>query len=161
MREGRLARGGQDVPPRAPAEQLAAQRRLQRGDAARDRGVVDAQRTGSRRERPAYVTGDTVWYEGVAQVARRFDPALVIVFAGAARTRGPFHLTMDGNDALETAVAFPRATLVGVHAEGWAHFTESANDLARAFDALGHRERLVLPERGRATPVPLARAVGQ
>src|SRR5512143_3056304 len=37
-----------------------------------------------------YVTGDTVYYDGVAEVARRFHPKVVVVFAGAARTRGPF-----------------------------------------------------------------------
>ena len=50
-----------------------------------------------------YVTGDTVWYEGVAEVARRFQPRLVMLFAGSAKPRGPFHLTMDNNDAIETA----------------------------------------------------------
>ncbi len=57
-----------------------------------------------------YVTGDTVWYEGIAEVARRFRPVVAVLFAGAARTRGPFHLTMDCNDALEAARAFPAAT---------------------------------------------------
>jgi L-ascorbate metabolism protein UlaG (beta-lactamase superfamily) len=68
-----------------------------------------------------YVTGDTVWYDGVAEVARRFRVSTVLLFAGAARTRGPFNLTMDTNDAIETAHAFPDATIVSVHSEGWAH----------------------------------------
>ena len=48
--------------------------------------------------RPLYITGDTVWYDGIAEVARRFGASLVMPFAGAARTRGPLHLTMDTND---------------------------------------------------------------
>ncbi len=36
---------------------------------------------------PLYVTSDTVWYDGVAEVARRFRPAVVLVFAGSARRR--------------------------------------------------------------------------
>src|SRR3954470_4387375 len=55
---------------------------------------------------PIYITGDTVWYDGVAEVARRFPAGLVVLFAGAAQTRGPFDLTMDVNDAIETAHAF-------------------------------------------------------
>ncbi|MEP9354703.1 MBL fold metallo-hydrolase [Xanthobacter sp. KR7-65] len=101
-----------------------------------------------------YVTGDTVWYAGVAEVARRFSPRLVIVFAGSAEPRGAFHLTMDANDALETANAFPGATLVAAHTEGWVHFKESATQLAAAFAALGIPERLVVLEPGRATPFP-------
>ena len=89
-----------------------------------------------------YVTGDTVWYGGTAEVARRFSPRLVMIFAGSAEPRGPFHLTMDSNDAIETAHAFPDAAIVAVHNHGWAHFKESEADLARAFTALGVAARL-------------------
>jgi L-ascorbate metabolism protein UlaG (beta-lactamase superfamily) len=91
-----------------------------------------------------YITGDTVWYDGVADVARRFHPGVVLLFAGSARTRGPFNLTMNTNDAIETADAFPDATIVPVHYEGWAHFTQNADDLAQSFSALGLGPRLKL-----------------
>ena len=100
-----------------------------------------------------YITGDTVWYDGVAEVARRFPAGIVLLFAGAARTRGPFNLTMDTNDAIETAHAFPRATIVPVHCEGWAHFTQSGEDLAEAFKAPGLGSRLRLLERGIPTAI--------
>jgi L-ascorbate metabolism protein UlaG (beta-lactamase superfamily) len=96
-----------------------------------------------------YVTGDTVWYDGVAEVARRYSPKLVIVFAGSAEPRGAFHMTMDSNDAIETAHAFPKAAIVAVHNHGWAHFKESATDLARSFAALGIGERLTNLEAGK------------
>jgi L-ascorbate metabolism protein UlaG (beta-lactamase superfamily) len=102
-----------------------------------------------------YVTGDTVWYDGVAEVARRYRPRLVIVFAGAARTRGAIHLTMDSNDAIETAHAFPDARIVAVHNDGWAHFTESREELEHAFAALGLADRLVSLKAGSAIEVPL------
>jgi L-ascorbate metabolism protein UlaG (beta-lactamase superfamily) len=100
-----------------------------------------------------YVTGDTVWYDGVAEVARRFRVGTVLLFAGAARTRGPFNLTMDTNDAIETAHAFPYATIVPVHSEGWAHLTQSRDDLAQSFKALGIGARLRLLEPGVATEI--------
>jgi L-ascorbate metabolism protein UlaG (beta-lactamase superfamily) len=90
-----------------------------------------------------YVTGDTVWYEGVAEVAQRFSPKLVIAFAGSAEPRGPFHVTMDNNDVIATAHAFPNARIVAVHNDGWAHFTESQADVGKAFSALGLTEKLV------------------
>jgi len=105
--------------------------------------------------RPIYITGDTVWYDGVADVARRFKAGLVLLFAGAAKTRGPFHLTMSVNDALDTAHAFPDAVIVPVHYEGWAHFSQSGDDLARSFKALGVDARLRLLERGVATAIEL------
>jgi L-ascorbate metabolism protein UlaG (beta-lactamase superfamily) len=89
-----------------------------------------------------YVTGDTVWYEGTREVARRFRPRVVLLFGGAAQVRGPFHMTMSTNDAIEAAVAFDGADIVPVHHEGWAHFTQSQEDLARAFRAVGLAHRL-------------------
>jgi L-ascorbate metabolism protein UlaG (beta-lactamase superfamily) len=103
--------------------------------------------------RPIYVTGDTVWYDGVADVARRFRAGTVLLFAGAAQTRGPFHLTMDTNDAIETAHAFADATIVPVHHDGWAHFTQHRDDLDKAFTALGLGGRLRWLEPGVATTI--------
>lgn len=95
-----------------------------------------------------YVSGDTVWYEGVAEVARRYDPRLVILFAGSAKPRGAFHVTMDNNDAIEAAHAFPKAAIVGVHNDSWGHFTESQDDLAHAFSVVGITDRLTTLEPG-------------
>lgn len=100
-----------------------------------------------------YVTGDTVWFDGAAEVARRFKIGIVVLFAGAARTRGALHLTMTVNDAIETAHAFPEATIVPVHCTGWAHFSQSCDDVTSAFTALGIAQRLHRLEPGVATAV--------
>jgi len=60
------------------------------------------------RARAVSVTGDTVWYDGVAEVARRLPAGLALFFAGAAKKSGPFRFTMEVNGAIETAHAFPR-----------------------------------------------------
>jgi L-ascorbate metabolism protein UlaG (beta-lactamase superfamily) len=103
--------------------------------------------------RPIYITGDTVWYDGVAEVARRFRAGVVLPFAGAAQTRGPFHLTMDTNDAIETARAFPDAVIVPLHTDGWAHFRQNGGDLRSSFDTLGFGSRLKLLDPGVATRI--------
>ena len=100
-----------------------------------------------------YVSGDTVWYEGVAETARRFRPRLAILFTGSAKPRGPFHVTMDNNDAIEAAHAFAPAQIIAIHNDGWAHFTESQADLARAFATFGLEDRLCWLEPGK--PVQL------
>lgn len=89
-----------------------------------------------------YVTGDTVYYEGVAEVARRFSPDFVLAFAGAARVRGPIDLTMSANDLLDTANAFPQSLIIPVHIDGWAHFTQGADEVAGVFKALGFEKRM-------------------
>ena len=103
-------------------------------------------------DRTIYVSGDTVWYEGVADIASRYDVDVAILFTGAARPRGAFHVTMDTNDAVEAAHAFGEAQIVAVHNEGWGHFSESQSDLAQLFEVLGLKRRLRLVERG----VPLS-----
>jgi L-ascorbate metabolism protein UlaG (beta-lactamase superfamily) len=105
--------------------------------------------------RPIYVTGDTVWWDGVAEVARRFAAGAVLLFAGAAQTRGPFNLTMNVNDAIETAHAFPNAVIVPVHCDSWAHLTQDRNDLERSFATLGLGSRLRLLEPGKPTTIEL------
>jgi L-ascorbate metabolism protein UlaG (beta-lactamase superfamily) len=95
-----------------------------------------------------YVTGDTVWYAGTAEVARRFKPRVVLLFGGAASARGPFNLTMNTNDAVEAAHAFSDSTLVPVHHDGWSHFTQTQYDLAQTFNTLGIGERLKLVQPG-------------
>lgn len=100
-----------------------------------------------------YISGDTVWFDGVAEVARRFPARIVLPFAGAAQTRGPFHLTMDTNDTIETARAFPDAVIVPLHTDGWKHFRQSGQDLRASFDTLGFGSRLKMLEPGVATVV--------
>jgi len=94
-------------------------------------------------ESAIYLSGDTVWYEGVAEVALRFPVTIALLFMGAARVAaaGPWHLTFTGAEGVEAARAFGGATIVPLHFEGWAHFTETRMDIDRAFREaeLGHR----------------------
>ena len=105
-------------------------------------------------DRQLYITGDTVFYEGLAEVAKRFKPEYIFIFAGAAQPRGPFSVTMDTNDAIDTAFAFPESTLIPVHFEGWSHFTQSAESLQRSFTALGIIDRLMILPPGKSTNLP-------
>ena len=102
--------------------------------------------------RVVYVSGDTVWYDGVAEVGRRFTPAVAVLFTGAARVRevGQAHLTLTASEAVTAARAFPEALIVPLHFEGWAHFSESRADIDHAFAAAGLAHRLRWPIPGQA-----------
>lgn len=97
-----------------------------------------------------YVSGDTVWYEGVAEVVRRFDVAIAVLFMGAARVAaaGASAITMTAADGIQFALACPRAVIVPVHFEDWAHFSENRDTIEHAFDAAGLAQRLRWPVRG-------------
>jgi len=102
----------------------------------------------STKEIQLYITGDTVFYEGIEQVAERFNPKYVFIFAGAAKPRGPFNVTMSTNDAIDTAFAFPAATIIPVHFEGWSHYTETGEMLQQSFTTLGIADQLKILKAG-------------
>lgn len=98
-----------------------------------------------------YVSGDTVWFDGVADVARRFDIRVALLFLGAARVQavGNAPLTLTADEGVTAAQAMPRAAIVPMHFEGWKHFSEGRADIVRAFRAAGLESRLVWPPAGR------------
>jgi len=101
--------------------------------------------------RAIYVSGDTVWYDGVAEVARRFDVRVAFLFMGAARVAavGPAHLTMTAEEGVEAARAFSNAAIVPLHFEGWEHFSDGRDDVDRVFAAAGMQRRLLWSPPGR------------
>jgi L-ascorbate metabolism protein UlaG (beta-lactamase superfamily) len=102
-----------------------------------------------------YVSGDTVWFEGVAEVARRFPIRVAVLFMGAARVPevGPGALTMTAEDGVAAARAFSGAVIVPLHYEGWAHFSESPAEIADVFKSRGLGDRLHWLEPARRTPI--------
>lgn len=107
-----------------------------------------------------YVSGDTVWYDGVAEVAKRFNIQIAVLFMGAARVPvvADAPLTMTAADGIEAARAFPHATIVPLHYEGWAHFSESREVIAEAFARAGLNERLFWLPKAKSTVVPITGA---
>jgi L-ascorbate metabolism protein UlaG (beta-lactamase superfamily) len=109
-------------------------------------------------QRAVYVSGDTVWYEGAAEVGRRYPLRAAILHLGAARAPevGPFHLTMTAREGVEAARAFSSAAIVPVHFEGWAHFSEGRTEIAREFGNANLSHRLRWPEAGHAIRIDLS-----
>lgn len=98
-----------------------------------------------------YITGDTTYYEGVAEVARRYEPKYIFLYGGAARVRGPFNVSMGTNDAMDTAIAFPNATIIPLHYDGWKHYTQNEKDIKQSFEVLGIDQRFKILEAGMET----------
>jgi L-ascorbate metabolism protein UlaG (beta-lactamase superfamily) len=96
-----------------------------------------------------YVSGDTVWYDGVPEVAKRFEVRVAFLFIGAARVRevGPAHLTLTADEAVTAVRAFPDAIVVPLHFEGWEHFSEgrAPTEAALADAGLSGRVRWLEP----------------
>lgn len=102
-----------------------------------------------------YVSGDTVWYEGVEEVGRRARVDVAFLNLGAAKVAvaGPAPLTFTAAEAVALARAWPATRIVPLHFEGWGHFTEGTAEVREAFGAAGMGERLTWLEPGLRTPV--------
>jgi L-ascorbate metabolism protein UlaG (beta-lactamase superfamily) len=105
-----------------------------------------------------YISGDTVWYEGVVEVAKRFPVTVAMLFMGAARVEavGPWNLTFTAEEGVEAAKALSRATIIPLHYEGWKHFSESRAEISRAFEEAGLARRLTWLPRGIPRAIPTA-----
>ncbi len=114
------------------------------GPAGGDRGPCVGFVMSLEGEGAVYLSGDTVWYDELLEVGRRFDVRVAVLFMGAARVAvaGPSPLTFTAEEGVAAARAFPDATIVPVHFEGWGHFTESRPQIAASFEAAGLTPRL-------------------
>ncbi|WP_405071239.1 MBL fold metallo-hydrolase [Kribbella sp. NBC_01510] len=103
-----------------------------------------------------YVSGDNASIGLVKEIADRFAPIdVAVLFAGGARTTllDGAALTLTSEAAVEAAHLLGSATIVPVHTEGWAHFTEGPDQFLKAFREAGLAARVRLLEHGVATPV--------
>ncbi|PJI91005.1 MBL fold metallo-hydrolase [Luteimicrobium subarcticum] len=91
-----------------------------------------------------YVSGDNASLEHVREVGERFAVDVAVLHAGAARV--PRHpgatLTLDAAATVAAARLLPGATVVPVHADSWAHFSEDVDAVRRAFADAGLSDRL-------------------
>lgn len=105
---------------------------------------------------PIYISGDTVWFDGVAEVARRYQPGLAFLHLGSVKfpISGPLRYTFNAEEAVVAARAFPKALVVPVHYEGWTHFRQSRAEATRVFDDAGLTSRVQWLARGQRTSLP-------
>lgn len=74
-----------------------------------------------------YITGDTVLYGGVKEVAERFAIGTVFIHAGGVqfpKLSGRVLYTMDTPQALRVTEIFGQAQIIPVHYDGWTHFLD-------------------------------------
>ncbi|GAA0458724.1 MBL fold metallo-hydrolase [Paractinoplanes deccanensis] len=82
-----------------------------------------------------WISGDTVLFPGVLQVADRFDVETAILHLGKVQfgLTGPARFTMTGRDAAALCDRIRPRRIVPVHYEGWSHFREGRKQIEAAF----------------------------
>lgn len=90
------------------------------------------------RSETMWISGDTVLYPGVEEVADRIDVGIALVHLGGVRfpVTGPLRYTMTAADAARLCGRIRPRIAVPIHYEGWAHFQEERSQIEAAFGAL-------------------------
>lgn len=82
-----------------------------------------------------WISGDTVLYAGVKQVADRLKIGTAVVHMGGVRfpISGPLRYTMTADEAIELCGLIDPVTVIPMHYEGWKHFREGRKPIEQHF----------------------------
>ncbi len=80
-----------------------------------------------------WISGDTVLYDGVREVARRLRVGTAIVHLGGVRfpITGPARYTLNAAEAVELCAEIGPHTVIPIHYEGWKHFRQGRDEIER------------------------------
>jgi L-ascorbate metabolism protein UlaG (beta-lactamase superfamily) len=96
-----------------------------------------------------YLTGDTLMYDGVRQVASRYpDVHLAVVHLGGTRLPGGRIVTMDGEQGAELLETVLPRRAVPVHYDDYDVFTSGLEDFTRRAEERGLGDRIKVVGRG-------------
>ncbi|MEU8894461.1 MBL fold metallo-hydrolase [Nocardia sp. NPDC048505] len=107
-------------------------------------------------EPTVYISGDNASVDLVGEIAERIGRIdVAVLFVGAANPGrfGDTDVTLNARTAAQAAELLGEAVIVPVHGEGWAHFTETLEHLARTFEYAGLAGRLRVPPLGQEIAV--------
>ena len=98
-----------------------------------------------------YITGDTIYYHGIDEVAERFTVSVAILHLGRASfpVTGPIRFTMDAKDGVKAARVLNPRTIIPIHYEGWKHFREGRACIEKEFTSAGLSNKLQWLEIGK------------
>jgi L-ascorbate metabolism protein UlaG (beta-lactamase superfamily) len=80
-----------------------------------------------------WISGDTVMYEGVREVARRVLVDVALLHLGCVQfpVTGPIRYTMTASDAVELCSLIRPRVAIPIHYEGWKHFRQGREPIER------------------------------
>jgi len=82
-----------------------------------------------------WISGDTVLYDGVRQVADHLQIDTALLHLGGVRfpITGPVRYSMTARDAVELCRLISPRTAIPIHYEGWKHFQQGRDEIEREF----------------------------
>lgn len=101
-----------------------------------------------RDEKKLYLTGDTIWYDGVREVLDLFHPDIIIANSGGNKIKGFHRLIMNHEDVLLLHNYAPESIIVATHLEGVNHNMVTRRFLREFSINNGFSDKLLIPDDG-------------
>lgn len=91
-----------------------------------------------------YISGDTVWFNGLREIGQRFKIGTAILHIGGARfpVTGLVRFTFNTKEAVQAIHALQPQTVIPIHYEGWQHFKETGATAGKIFEASDVKEKI-------------------
>ncbi|HVF25429.1 MAG TPA: MBL fold metallo-hydrolase [Anaerolineales bacterium] len=91
-----------------------------------------------------YISGDTVWFNGMHEIAYRFKIGTAILHIGKASfpSTGPIRFTFNAREAVRAIKTLNPRTVIPIHYEGWDHFQEPREEAEKQFIAAELHEKV-------------------
>ena len=104
-----------------------------------------------------YISGDTVWFNGLREIGQRFRVGTAILHIGAARfpILGPVRFTLNAQEAVQIFHAFQPQRVIPIHYEGWEHFKETGTAAKQVFEASDIKEKILWLPLGKPADVDI------
>jgi L-ascorbate metabolism protein UlaG (beta-lactamase superfamily) len=98
-----------------------------------------------------YISGDTVLFEGIYELEKRKKVEIAILHLGAGAfpyLKKNLRVTMNGEEAIQTAKLLNPGLVIPIHYKGWWHFKQSVNSLKNEITASGLNKKFLWLESG-------------
>lgn len=91
-----------------------------------------------------YISGDTVWFNGLREISQRFKVGMAILHIGGAHfpILGPLRFTLNAQEAVNVIHTLNPQTVIPIHYEGWKHFQETGADARQVFEASDVKDKI-------------------
>lgn len=91
-----------------------------------------------------WISGDSVLYEGLREVADRLSVGTALLHLGGVRfpTTGPIHYTMTAKQGIELVGLIEPREAIPIHYEGWKHFRQGREAIERELASAPEQTRV-------------------
>jgi L-ascorbate metabolism protein UlaG (beta-lactamase superfamily) len=102
-----------------------------------------------------YQSGDSVWFDGLLDIPKRYKIGTCIIHMGAANVpaAGDNRLTMNAEEGVRIAQETGAQAVFPAHFEGWAHYKQGRGEVERIFREAGLNDQLRLLNPGETAEV--------